>query len=250
MRANRYIVLENVSKSYFSGGRRIDVLEKISLTINKNEFISIVGPMGCGKTTLLNIINGITSPSSGRVLIDGKEVAGVQRNMALIFQETGLFPWMTALENAAFGLKIRKVKKSERLEVAKKYLRLVGLEGFENYYPSRLSGGMQQRVGIARAYAIDPEILLLDEPFGHLDAQTRWYMEEELRRIWSVHKKTAILVTNIVEEAVYLGDRVVVLTQRPAKVKAVIDVDVPRDRTHPDFLALRKKIEDMIEASL
>jgi len=243
------IVVENVSKNYMVGDKKIEVLHNISFTVYEGEFISIVGPMGCGKTTLLNIISGIEKPSSGRVLIDGKEVRDVQKNMALIIQEIGIFPWMTVLENVEFGLKLRNIEKQKRLEIARNYLKLVKLDGFENYYPSQISGGMKQRVGIARAFAVDPEILLLDAPFEQLDAQTRWYLEDELKNIWSTYRKTAILATNNVQEAVYLSDRIIVLTKKPAKVKEVIEVNVPRNRTDPEFMALRVKIEELIEST-
>jgi len=247
---NDYIVCEHVSKVYMVGKERVEVLRDISFTVKRNEFVAVVGPMGCGKTTLINIISGIERPTSGKVLIDGKECVGVQKNMALVFQEIGIFPWRTVLENVAFGLEIRGVEKKKRLEIARKYIEVVGLKGFENYYPSQLSGGMQQRVSIARAYAINPDVLLMDEPFGHLDAQTRWYMEQELLKIWSMYKKTVILSTSLIDEAIYLSNKIVVLTKRPSEVKEVIYVNVPKDRLNPEFLNLKEKVEKLIEPTI
>lgn len=249
------IILEakHVSKTFFSRKGDTDAIEDISINVRKNEFLVLLGPGQCGKTTFLNIIAGIVKPTSGIITLDGKEITGADRRIAMVFQKTGLYEWKTAMENTELGLKYRNVPRSERRKVAQKYLDLVGLGGFESAYPHALSGGMKQRVGIARAYTANPEILLMDEPFGALDAQTRYAMEEEILRIWESEKRTILFVTNNIEEAVTLGDRVIQFTERPAKVKMEYDLSVlPRPRNHvsEDFLLMRQKIAANEELTL
>lgn len=249
------IILEvnHVAKTFFSNKGDTDAIEDVSLSVKENEFLVLLGPGQAGKTTFLNIIAGLVKPTSGTILLDGKPITGTDHRIAMVFQKTGLYEWKTALENAELGLKYRNVPKTSRRETAKKYLELVGLAGFENAYPHALSGGMKQRVGIARAYTANPEILLMDEPFGALDAQTRYAMEEEILRIWEAEKRTVIFVTNNIEEAVTLGDRIIQFTERPARVKKEYDLrNLPRPRNHvsPEFLRVRQEIAANEELSL
>ncbi len=249
------IILEanHIAKTFFSRHGDTDALEDITLSVRKNEFLVLLGPGQCGKTIFLDIIAGLVKPTSGTILLDGKPVTGTDPRIAMVFQKTGLYGWKTALENTELGLKYRNVSKAARRETAMKYLELVGLTGFENAYPHALSGGMKQRVGIARAYSANPEILLMDEPFGALDAQTRYAMEEEILRIWEAEKRTVIFVTNNIEEAVTLGDRIIQFTERPAKVKKEYDLScLPRPRNHvsPEFLRIRQEIASNEELAL
>jgi NitT/TauT family transport system ATP-binding protein len=208
------------------------------------EFVCVLGPSGCGKTTLLRIIAGLEEPTGGTILLNNKEITGPGSDRGMVFQEFGLFPWRTVRKNIEFGIEIRKVEKEERRKISDKYIDLVGLKGFENSHPYELSGGMKQRVGIARALANDPEILLMDEPFGALDAQTRNLMQKELLRIWSEMKKTVVFITHSVDEAVFVADRVVVMSARPGNIRYVFNVEWerPRDRASVEFASLRKKI--------
>ncbi len=243
-----------MSQRHFSPIRAIPTPLKTSpLMCGENEFLVLLGPGQCGKTTFLNIVAGLVKPTSGTIRLDGKEITGTDRRIAMVFQKTGLYEWKTAMENAELGLKYRKVSKEERRKVAQKYLDLVGLHGFENAYPHALSGGMKQRVGIARAYTAGPEILLMDEPFGALDAQTRYAMEEEILRIWETERRTVIFVTNNIEEAVTLGDRVVQFTERPARVKRIYDLSGlkrPRSHVSEEFLRVRQEIAAQEELTL
>jgi len=243
------IVCQKVSKVFTQrqGQVRIHVLEGIDLEVQRNEFLVIVGPGQCGKTTLLRIIAGLEKPTSGQVLLDGSEVTGPGPDRGLVFQKYMLFPWKTVLGNVEIGLKVRGVPRGERRDIANHYIELVGLTGFEKAYPHQLSGGMKQRVGIARAYANNPEVLLLDEPFGQLDAQTRYLMEQEVARVWAAEKRSVIFVTNSIDEAVYLADRIVTLEGKlPGRMKSSYRVDLPRPREHTDktFLQLRHKITE------
>ena len=224
----------------------------VSLEVYESEFLVILGPGRCGKTTLLNMIAGLEKPVDGQILLDGEELKGSDERIGMVFQKRALMPWKTVMENVEFGLKIKGMDKTERRKIAQKYIDLVGLTGFEKAYPDQLSGGMKQRVSIARAYSNDPHILLMDEPFGALDAQTRYAMEEELQRIWQTEKRTVIFVTNNIEEALYLADRIVLLTECPAHVKAVYEVNLPRprDTVDPEFLRLRKEISDNTDLAL
>ena len=242
------IACKGISKTFHVPGQKklLHVLNSVSLEVYKNEFLVILGPGQSGKTVLLNCIAGLIEPTQGSILINNKPITGPGPDRGMVFQRYALFPWKTVVQNVAFGLTIRGVPLKERMEVAQHYIDLVGLNGFEKSYPAELSGGMKQRVGIARAYASDPDILLMDEPFGALDAQTRYAMEKELRLIWEKEKRTVCFVTNNIEEAIYLGDRVVVMSAMPGKVKTEYSIDIPSPRqyTDPSFLSLRKQISE------
>ena len=236
---------DHIAKTFFSSKGDTDAIEDISIDVRENEFLVLLGPGQCGKTTFLNIIAGLVKATSGTITLNGKPISGTDSRIAMVFQKTGLYEWKTARENAERGRKDRNVPKAERRAAAQKYLELVGLQGFENSYPHALSGGMKQRVGIARAYTANPEILLMDEPFGALDAQTRYAMEEEILRIWQTEKRTIVFVTNNIEEAVTLGDRIIQFTERPAKVKRVYDLSSlqrPRSHVSEDFMRIRQEI--------
>ena len=210
----------------------------VSLSIRKNEFVSLLGPSGCGKTTLIRIIAGLIAPDRGDIVVDGQTVTTPGRDRCMVFQQFGLLPWRTVLSNVEFGLEIEGVAKEARQAAANQYLELVGLKGFENYYPHQISGGMQQRVGIARALSKKPQILLMDEPFGAVDAQTREQLQEELLKIWSQTDTTVVFVTHSIDEAIYLSDRVVVMQARPGRIKEEFLVDLPRPRWEGDVKAL------------
>jgi ABC-type nitrate/sulfonate/bicarbonate transport system ATPase subunit len=248
------IVCDRVSKEFIQKGKiRVHVLEEISLEVKENEFLVILGPGQSGKSTLLRIIAGLETPTSGSVFIDGKPVDGPHPSRGLVFQSYMLFAWKTVMGNVEMGPKLRGLPKKERREIAQHYIDLVGLKGFEKYYPHQLSGGMKQRVGIARAYANNPDIMLLDEPFGQLDAQTRYFMEKETVRIWEAEKRTVVFVTNNIDEAVYLADRIVTLKGKlPGRMGPTFVVDLPRPREHTDqaFLELRQEIIDSTELVL
>jgi len=247
------IVCENVSKTFpMRGGGELQVLRNISFAVQENEFLVLLGPGRCGKTTLLNIIAGLEDPTEGRVLLDGQEVTGPHPDRGMVFQNIALFPWKTVLGNVEMGPRLRGEDKEERRKRALYYIKLVGLEGFENHFPHQLSGGMKQRVGIARAYCNNPEVLLMDEPFGHLDAQTRYLMEQEVLRIWQEARRTVIFVTNNIEEAVYLADRIIVLSACPATIKAEYPITIPRPRnyTDPVFLKMRQEISEKMDLAL
>ena len=228
---------------------QVVAMEDITLEVKNGEFVCILGPSGCGKTTLLRMIAGLQSPTSGKILLNGKEISGPGSDRGMVFQEFGLLPWRTVRGNVEFGLEVKKVDRAERSKISSKLIEMVGLTGFENSHPAELSGGMKQRVGIARALANDPAILLMDEPFGALDAQTRNLMQKELLRIWKETKKTVIFVTHSVDEAVFLADRIVVLTTRPGHIKEIYDIpwEKPRDRASVDFANLRKRILNELE---
>ena len=240
------ISCRNIRKIFIQKGKlQVHVLEDISLDVYDNEFVVILGPGQSGKTTLLRIIAGLETPTEGHVLLDGKEVKGPGQDRGLVFQSYMLFPWRTVMGNVEMGPKVRGIPKDERRKISVRYINLVGLDGFERHYPHQLSGGMKQRVGIARAYANNPEVMLLDEPFGQLDAQTRYYMEKETARIWETEKRTVVFVTNNIDEAIYLGDRIITLEGKlPGRMKSTCKVDLPRPREHTDaaFLELRQKI--------
>ena len=244
--------LEHISQSFITNNKVFDAAVDVSLEVYESEFLVILGPGRCGKTTLLNMIAGLEKPVDGQILLDGEELKGSDERIGMVFQKRALMPWKTVMENVEFGLKIKGMDKTERRKIAQKYIDLVGLTGFEKAYPDQLSGGMKQRVSIARAYSNDPHILLMDEPFGALDAQTRYAMEEELQRIWQTEKRTVIFVTNNIEEPLYLADRIVLLTECPAHVKAVYEVNLPRprDTVDPEFLRLRKEISDNTDLAL
>ena len=220
-------------------GKSTNVLLNINLEISSGEFLCIVGPSGCGKSTLLNIAAGFLKPTSGRVTIDGQAVSGPDPRRIFVFQERGLFPWLTVEGNIGFGL--FRLSRAERDERIAHYVQLVGLQGFEKSYPHELSGGMQQRLEVARALAVQPDTLFLDEPFGSLDSITRQIMRRELLRIWEAERKTIIFVTHDIDEAVQLSDRVVVLSSRPARVQRIVEIDIlhPRDISSSRYLELR-----------
>ena len=214
------ISIEDASKSFGD----VVAFEGFDLEVREQEALCIVGPSGCGKTTLLRCIDGLIPLTYGKVRIRGEIVAKAHPNVAMVFQHFGLFPWMTVESNVAYGLKVNGVGKAERLERAARYIDLIGLDGFETKYPYQLSGGMQQRVGLARALTMEPEVLLMDEPFASVDAQTREILQEQLLQIWETHRRTMVFITHSIEEAILLGDRVAVLSTRPGRVKEIIDI--------------------------
>lgn len=222
------IALKNVSKTFSSQGNDVDAVNDVTLDIADGEFFCIVGPSGCGKTTLLRILAGLETGSSGEVSMRATDSNRPLNSM--VFQEQSVFPWLTVQQNVEYGLRMRNVPKKERAEIADYYIRMIGLTQFANAYPCQLSGGMKQRVSVARAFANDPEILLMDEPFGALDEQNRLLLQQELLRIWDVSKKTTVFITHSIDEALCLGDRVLVMTARPGQVKTIIPVDLPRPR--------------------
>ncbi len=238
------VTIRHLSKSYTLDGRPLPVLDNINLKIRSGESLAIVGASGSGKTTLLRILAGLEDADGGEVLIDGKAVSGVGAERAVIFQEPRLLPWLTVLENVAFGLGTRGVPREEAKARARRYVQLVGLQSFENAYPRQLSGGMAQRVGIARALAVQPEILLLDEPLGALDAMTKIGMQQELTRIWRDEDVTTILVTHDLEEAIYLADRILILPREKNAAPRPIEIDLPRprDRSASEFVRHREEL--------
>jgi NitT/TauT family transport system ATP-binding protein len=226
------VVIRGVSQSFGVDGASVPALEGIELEVPDGQFVSVVGPSGCGKSTLLSLVAGLRLPSRGEVLCDGEVItAPMPRKVGMIFQEANLLPWLSAVDNVAFPLKLRRVPKRERLEAAARMLELTGLAGFEDRLPHQLSGGMKQRVAIARGLVQNPAVLLMDEPFASLDEQTRMVLGDELLRIWSETRKTVLFVTHSLNEAVYLADRVVVLSARPGRVVDDVAVDLPRPRT-------------------
>lgn len=232
-----FISLEKIGKTYQAHAEKVLALENVNLEAEFGEFVCLLGVSGCGKSTLLQIVAGLEPPSTGRVSLNGEPIVNPHRDASVVFQEHGLFPWMTARANIAFNLKARGVPAAERMKVANELIEIVGLTGFEEKYPHELSGGMRQRVGIARALTTKPKILLMDEPFGALDAQTRQIMQTELLRVWELHRSTVLFVTHSIDEAVYLADRIVIMTPRPGRIRRVVTVDLPRPRdpTTPQF---------------
>jgi NitT/TauT family transport system ATP-binding protein len=212
------------------GKREFTAIDNFNLAVKKGEFVTIVGASGCGKSTFLDILAGLSTPSSGEIFIDGKTVRGPGLDRGIVLQGYALFPWRTVRKNIEYGLEIKKIKKAERKEISTRFIDLVALGGFENNYPHELSGGMKQRVAIARALAYDPEVLLMDEPFAAVDAQTRETLQGELLRIWNKTGKTIIFITHSIDEAVFLADRVVVMSSKPGTVQDIVNVDLPRPR--------------------
>jgi NitT/TauT family transport system ATP-binding protein len=234
-------------RKVFPGNPPVEALSSVTLSLAKNEFVTLVGTSGCGKSTLLNIAAGLVDPTEGEALVDGQPIDGPGRDRGVVFQAYTLFPWMTALENIEFALKGEKMTQAERRKLALEHLELVGLSNFAKAYPKQLSGGMKQRVAIARALCYRPQILLMDEPFGALDAQTRLLMQELLTRVWESHRLTVLFVTHDVEEAVYISDRVLVMSNRPGRLKTEVKITLPRPRTlamqeTDEFLAFRRSI--------
>jgi NitT/TauT family transport system ATP-binding protein len=254
------VELQEVSKSFHktlnNGSMAIQAVDSVNLSIRENEFISIIGPSGCGKTTLLKMIDGLLPYDRGAILINGKKVTAPGPERAVVFQTFALLPWRTVLANVEFSLELRHIPKDERAKTAREYIRRVGLADFENHYPHELSGGMQQRAGLARALAVNPMILLMDEPFGSVDAQTRQLLQEELLELWQRERKTVIFVTHSMDEAVYLSDRVVVMTPRPGRVAEILDVPLPRPRVaedvrrDPRFVDLTNYIWDSLKKAM
>jgi NitT/TauT family transport system ATP-binding protein len=229
----------------------VSVLENLSFDVKEGEFFCIVGPSGCGKTTLLQLIFGLEKPASGEIIIDGSPVTGPRLDCGIVFQEYALFPWKTVQANIEFGPKMRRVKKEERREIARRHIEITGLQGFENHYPYEISGGMRQRVAIARALANEPKILLMDEPFAAVDAQLRESLQQEILRIWDKTKKTIVFVTHQIDEAIFLADRVLVMSARPAKVKQIITQNLPRPRRQetrisPEFQKIQRLIRKLV----
>ncbi|MDO5298567.1 MAG: ABC transporter ATP-binding protein [Clostridia bacterium] len=239
--------IDNVRKVFNTRNGEMVALNGVSLDIHENEFICVVGPSGCGKSTLLNIIAGLLEPTDGKVYCDGKEVTGTGTERGVVFQQYALFPWLTVLKNVMFALEMRGIKGRQAEEEAMKYLEMVDLAKFAGHYPKELSGGMKQRVAIARAYAAEPEVLLMDEPFGALDAQTRTQLQTELLETWERDKKTCFFITHDVEEAIILAQRVIIMSARPGRIKDIIDIDIPYPRTQetkltPEFNELKNRI--------
>ncbi len=243
--------ISHIEKTYSTNetGRRLRIINDLSLEIEGSELVCLVGPSGCGKSTLLRLIAGLEQPDSGDIQVDGQPIDGPHADRGMIFQDYALFPWRSVQKNVEFGLEIRGVPARDRGGVTAKLIHMVGLAGFENRFPHQLSGGMRQRVAIARALAADPKVILMDEPFASLDSQVRKQMQHELLRILQEARKTIVFVTHSVEEAVYLGDRVVVLTGRPARIKADYRLDLPRPRDPLDerFIAFRRLVLGLLE---
>lgn len=241
------VKIDNVVKKFNGRNGEMVALNGVNLDIHNNEFVCVVGPSGCGKSTLLNIIAGLSETTSGKVYCDGKEIHGTGSERGVVFQQYALFPWLTVKKNVMFALEMRGVKGKAAAEEAHKYLKMVDLDKFAEHYPKELSGGMKQRVAIARAYAANPEVLLMDEPFGALDAQTRTQLQTELLETWVKEKKTCFFITHDVEEAIILAQRVVIMSARPGRIKDIVDIDIPYPRTQetkmtPEFMTLKNHI--------
>ncbi|HVT44674.1 MAG TPA: ABC transporter ATP-binding protein [Thermoanaerobaculia bacterium] len=236
------VAIRGVTRQFPTDEAAIEVLQDIDLEIREGELVCILGPSGCGKSTLLNIVAGFLEPTRGSVTIDGEPVVGPDRRRIFVFQERGVFPWLTVTGNVAFGLD--GLGAAERSERVRHYIDLVGLRGFERAYPHELSGGMKQRLEVARAFAVSPDVLYLDEPFGALDSITRLTMRRELLRLWRAERKTILFVTHDIEESVQIADRVVVLTARPGRVRRIVEIDIahPRDLSDPRYIELRDAI--------
>jgi NitT/TauT family transport system ATP-binding protein len=248
--------LENVTKQFDVRGTKntFTAIDDIDIDVADGEFLVLVGPSGCGKSTLLDLLGGLSNPTSGRILLDGRPVTGPGLDRGIVFQQYALLPWRTARHNIEFGLEAKGLPKKERRELAEHYLELVGLDGFGDRYPHELSGGMKQRVAIARSLAFDPEVLLMDEPFSALDAQTRESLQDELLRIWKATGKTILFITHGIDEAIYLGQRVAVLTSRPGRVKTFVDIDIDRSgedvRSSEEFRQYRHRIWTLLHGEV
>lgn len=245
------INMEKLTKIFYTNQKKVVALDNIDLSVKEGEFLCIVGPSGCGKTTLLRILAGLEKQTWGKLVIRSKNPEKPLTSM--VFQGDSVFPWMTVKENVAYGLRIKGLPKSERLRIAGRYIKLMGLEGFADAFPHQLSGGMKQRINVARAFVSDPEILLMDEPFGALDEQNRLLLQQELLKIWKGSGKTSLFITHSIDEALVLADRIMVMTAHPGKVKAIVPVDIPRPRdilslrSSPNFGALFKQIWELLQ---
>ncbi|MFQ5914825.1 MAG: ABC transporter ATP-binding protein [Nitrospinota bacterium] len=235
------IRIENATKSFLNGS--VVAFENLDLDVYTEEIICVLGPSGCGKTTLLRAIDGLLPLEQGAISIDGREVDCPRPEVAMVFQHFGLLPWKRLHQNVAYGLNVQKCGKAQVRERVEHYIQLVGLNGFENHFPYQLSGGMQQRAGLARALAVHPQVLLMDEPFGALDAQTREILQEELQRIWQQERRTMVFITHSIDEAILLGDRVAAMTARPGRIREILNVDFPRPRSHKETRASRRFAE-------
>jgi len=245
-----HIVISHVTKRYVTAQRgELLALRDVSLEADRGEFISIVGPSGCGKSTLLYIAAGLLEASSGSVTVDGKLIDGPSPDRGVVLQNFSIFPWRRVADNVVYGPQMRGVPKAERRRLARKYLELVGLDDFADYYPRELSGGMKQRVAIAQMLACNPNIFLMDEPFGALDALTREVLQDQLLQLWDRDRKTVLFVTHSIDEAVLLSDRIIVMTARPGTVKGVVDIDLarPRDENQQEFLAYRRQVTELLQ---
>lgn len=242
----------NLKKIFETSRGSVPVVDDVTLSVRENELLVLFGPGQCGKSTMINCMAGLESVTGGTVKVDGKLVTKPGPDRGVVYQRMALFPWLTVMGNVEYGPKVWGIPKKERRELAQHYIDLVGLTGFEDRFPNQLSGGMQQRVGIARAYCNEPKVLFMDEPFGHLDAQTRYLMQEDLMKIWEKEKRTIVFVTNNIEEAIYLADRIVVMTNCPTNIKKEYPVNLarPRDYVDPAFLSLREEISAIVDKSL
>jgi NitT/TauT family transport system ATP-binding protein len=247
------IEFKNVALEFPSSAGPVRVVDNVSYQIRQGEFVSVIGPSGCGKTTMMNMVAGFVAPTAGRVDVDGKSVTGPGPDRGVIFQEYGVFPWLTVRDNIAFGLTLKsnRASKAERAAICDRYMRLMGLSDFADAYPKMLSGGMRQRLAIARAYAVNPQFLLMDEPFGALDAQTRTNMQDLLLEVLAAENKTVMLITHSVEEAIYLSSRILVMTARPTRIREIIEVPFayPRNAAlheNPEFGKLRARVRGLV----
>ena len=245
------VEIRNLDVRFGRGANLVNAVNDVSIDVKPGEFVSILGPSGCGKSTLLNVVAGFVERSGGSVLVDGKEVSGPSEERGMVFQQYSLFPWMTVRKNVEFGLKMQGRSRSDREMAARTLLGLAGLLAFENHYPEQLSGGMKQRVGIVRALATSPQVLLMDEPFGALDSQTRVVMQQILTNMWQRFRLSVLFITHDIDESIFLSDKVYVMTARPGCIKAEIEVPLPRPRvaemmTSPEFLLLKKQLHELI----
>jgi NitT/TauT family transport system ATP-binding protein len=243
--------ISGLTKIFGRDGKTVAAIDDLDLAVEEGEFVSIVGPSGCGKSTLLHIVGGFEKPSAGRLAFFGREITGPGPDRGVMFQEFSLYPWRTVIGNVGWGLEVQGMPRAKRAEIAARYLEMVGLSAFRDHYPAELSGGMKQRVALARTLALDPRLLLMDEPFGALDAQTREIMQEELQRIYERNRKTVVFITHDIDEAVYLGDRVLVFSARPGRIKEGIRIDLPRPRAieikkTAEYHAYRNRVWDVL----
>lgn len=244
--------LTSVSKEYYSGKQTVLALDNINLSVRAGEFVVLIGPSGCGKSTILKMVAGLINPTKGGLKLDDKEIRGPSPERGLVFQEFALFPWMTVEGNIKFGLEIKHSLPADQRAIVDRYISMIGLKGFERLYPHQLSGGMKQRVAIARTLAVDPKVLLMDEPLGALDSQTREILQAEVLRIWQLTRKTVLFVTHNVEEAVFLANRIVILSPRPGRIKTELRVDLRRDseediRESSDFAQINRECRRLLK---